>query len=129
MFLLCSHTTWTPAKSAKSSGCGIACGFWKRKAARRRLSAVRSKRPWLNENPMQLDQIRAEIERMRTQVHRQRGEIRQLQRAGISTASAEALLERMLTNINGMCVERDKLRKELAGPTKGKVLGGRSWHV
>jgi hypothetical protein len=49
-----------------------------------------------------LDQLRAEIERMRTQVHRQRGEIRQLKRAGISTASAEAFLERMLSNIDGM---------------------------
>jgi hypothetical protein len=37
---------------------------------------------WLNENAMQLDYVRSEIERMRTQVHRQRGEIRQLQRAG-----------------------------------------------
>jgi hypothetical protein len=27
-----------------------------------------------------------------------------------------------------MCAERDKLKK-LAGPIKGKVLGGRSWHV
>jgi hypothetical protein len=78
---------------------------------------------------MQLDQIRAEIERMRGQVHRQRGEIRQLQRAGIPTTSAEALLERMLSNIDGMCAERDKLKKQSAGPTKGKVLGGRSWHV
>jgi hypothetical protein len=78
---------------------------------------------------MQLDEIRAEIERMRTQVHRQRGEIRQLQRAGISTAPAEALLERMLNNIDRMCAERDKLKKRLAGPTKGRVLGGRSWHV
>jgi hypothetical protein len=78
---------------------------------------------------MQLDEIRAEIERMRTQVHRQRGEIRQLQRAGISTAPAEALLERMLTNIDRMCAERETLKKGLAGPTKGKVLGGRSWHV
>jgi hypothetical protein len=78
---------------------------------------------------MQLDHIRNEIERMRAQVHRQRGEIRQLQRAGISTASADALLERMLANIDGMCAERDKLKKQLAGPTKGKVLGGRSWHV
>ena len=77
---------------------------------------------------MQLDHLRAEIERMRTQVHRQRGEIRQLQRAGISTASAEALLERMLTNIDGMCVERDKLKKEQE-PVRGRVLGGRSWHV
>jgi hypothetical protein len=75
---------------------------------------------------MQLDQLRAEIERMRTQVHRQRGEIRQLQRAGISTASAEALLERMLSNIDEMCAERDKLKKEL-GPAKGRVLGGRRW--
>ena len=78
---------------------------------------------------MRLDQLRTEIERMRTQVHRQRGEIRQLQRAGIPTASAEALLERMLSNIDGMCAERDKLKKDQAGPTKGKVLGGRSWHV
>ena len=43
-----------------------------------------------------LDHIRGEIERMRLQVHRQRGDIRKLQQAGISTASAEALLERML---------------------------------
>jgi hypothetical protein len=75
---------------------------------------------------MQLDQLRAEIERMRTQVHRQRGEIRQLQRAGISTASAEALLERVLTNIDRMCEERDRFKKE-QGPVKGRVLGGRSW--
>ena len=39
--------------------------------------------------------------RMRMQVHRQRGEIRRLQRAGISTTSAEALLDRMLNNIDG----------------------------
>jgi hypothetical protein len=76
---------------------------------------------------MQLNELRAEIERMRTQVHRQRGEIRQLQHAGISTVSAEGLLERMLTAIDGMCAERDKLKKALAGPTKGRVLGGRSW--
>jgi hypothetical protein len=71
--------------------------------------------------------IRSEIERMRAQVHRQRGEIRQLQRAGISTASAEALLDRMLNNIDGLCAERDRLKKEQPGPTKGKVLGGRQW--
>jgi hypothetical protein len=33
----------------------------------------------------------------------------------------------MLTKIDAMCVERDKLKKELGGPTRGKVLGGRSW--
>jgi hypothetical protein len=43
-----------------------------------------------------IDFIRREIERMRKQVLRQRREIRQLQRAGMPTISAEALLDRML---------------------------------
>jgi hypothetical protein len=47
-----------------------------------------------------IDFIRCEIERVRTQVHRQRGEIRQLQRAGIPTTSAEALLDRMQNKID-----------------------------
>jgi hypothetical protein len=72
-----------------------------------------------------LEYLRAEIERMRVQVHRQRGDIRQLQRAGIPTASAEALLERMFANIDAMCLERDKLKKEQ--PAQRRVLGGRSW--
>ena len=72
-----------------------------------------------------IDHIRAEIERMRIQIHRQRREIRQLQRAGIPTTSAEALLERMLNNIDGLCAERDRLKKEQPNPSKGKVLGGR----
>jgi len=75
---------------------------------------------------MQLDYVRQEIERMRNRVHRQRGEMRQLQRAGISAASAEALLERMLNKIDELCAERDRLKKE-EGPVKGSVLGGRSW--
>jgi hypothetical protein len=74
-----------------------------------------------------IQHIRCEIEHMRTQVHKQRGEIRQLQRAGLSTASADALLDRMLDKIDALCVERDRLKKELPGPVKGKVLGGRSW--
>ena len=75
---------------------------------------------------MQLDQIRTEVERMCTQVQRQRGEIRQLQRAGISTTSAGALLERMLNSIDLLCAERDRLKKEQA-PVESSVLGGRSW--
>ncbi len=74
-----------------------------------------------------IDHIRAEIERMRIQIHRQRREIRQLQRAGILTTSAEALLDRMLNNIDGLCAERDRLKKEQPGPVKRKVLGGRRW--
>jgi hypothetical protein len=74
-----------------------------------------------------LDYLRNEIERMRVQVHRQRGEIRQLQRAGISTGLAEALLDRMLNKIDEMCTERDQLKKEQPNPMKGKVLGSRRW--
>ena len=76
---------------------------------------------------MQLDSLRSAIERMRVQVHRQRGEIRQLQRAGIPTASAEALVERMLNKIDELCAARDRLKKEQPNPMKGKVLGGRQW--
>jgi hypothetical protein len=72
-----------------------------------------------------ISNIRREIERMRSQVHRQRGEIRQLQRAGISTASAEELLDRMLNKIDDLCAERDRVKRE-QGSMKG-VLGGRSW--
>lgn len=72
-----------------------------------------------------IDFIRGEIELMRVQVGRQRREILQLQRAGISTASAEALLQRMLDKIDGLCAQRDRLKK--AVPTQRKVLGGRKW--
>jgi hypothetical protein len=75
---------------------------------------------------MQLDTIRGEIEQMRTQVQRRRGEIRQLQQAGISTTSADALLERMLNKIDELCGERDRLKKEQT-PALRRVLGGRSW--
>jgi phage shock protein A len=42
--------------------------------------------------------------------------VRQLQRAGIPTASAEALLERMLNKIDEMCAERDRLKKDQPTP-------------
>jgi hypothetical protein len=76
---------------------------------------------------VQLDHIRTEIERMRSQVARQRREILTLQRAGINSLPAEALLARMLANIDNLCAERDRLRKEAAGVTHGKALGGRKW--
>ena len=71
--------------------------------------------------------IRAEIDRMRVQVGRQRKEILQLQRANIGTASAEALLSRMQAKIDDLCAQRDALKKDEPGPVKGKVLGGRTW--
>ena len=74
-----------------------------------------------------LEFIRSEIEHMRLQVGRQRKEILQLQRAGISTAAAELLLARMHTKIDGLCAERERLKKEDGCEIKGRVLGGRSW--
>ena len=72
-----------------------------------------------------LDFIRTEIDRMRIQVGRQRKEILQLQKANITTGSAEALLQRMLEKIDGLCAERDGMKIKLAKPRK--VLGGRKW--
>jgi hypothetical protein len=71
--------------------------------------------------------VRDEIQRMRTQVQRQRSEIRQLQRAGIPTASAELLLQRMLDKVETLCAERDKLKGALPKPSKGKISSGLSW--
>ena len=76
---------------------------------------------------MGLDHVRSEIEHMRVQLGRQRREILQLQRAGISTAAAELLLARMHAKIDDLCAERERLKKEESGATKGRVLGGRSW--
>jgi DNA-binding transcriptional LysR family regulator len=69
---------------------------------------------------MQLDFIRREIERMRAQVHRQRGEIRQLQRAGISTAAAEALLERMFDKIDDLAPSETSSKKINLGQPEAK---------
>ena len=74
-----------------------------------------------------IDFIRGEIERMRAQVGRQRREILLLQRAGIATASAEALLGRMQAKIEGLCAQRDELKRAQPGPVKGRGLGGRRW--
>jgi hypothetical protein len=75
---------------------------------------------------MGLDHVRSEIEHMRDRVGRQRREILQLQRAGVSTASAELMLQSMLVKIDDLYDERDRLKEE-GGPTKGRVFGGRSW--
>jgi hypothetical protein len=58
---------------------------------------------------MDLSFIRGEIDQMRRQIVRQRKEIQDLQRAGISTTSAEGLLGRMQTKVDGLCAERDRL--------------------
>ena len=74
---------------------------------------------------MDLEGARRDIEHMRVQVGRQRKEMLQLQRAGVSTAAAEALLQRMLNKIDELCLARDRLKAEL--PVPRRMLGGRKW--
>jgi len=68
--------------------------------------------------------VRGEIQRTRLQVLRQRKEVMQLQRAGLPTTSAEALLDRMLNKIDDLCAERDRLKREQQRPRR-KL--GRHW--
>jgi hypothetical protein len=56
--------------------------------------------------------IRAENERTRLQVLRHRYCVMQLQRDGISSTSAEALLRRLLNKIDDLIDERDRLKRE-----------------
>jgi hypothetical protein len=70
---------------------------------------------------MDLDGIRSEIEHMRRQILRQRREIQSLQRAGINTAAADALLHRMQNKVDALCQERGRLLGEIrltSGPRK-----------
>jgi hypothetical protein len=61
---------------------------------------------------MELSFIRNEIELRRRKILRQRKEIQALQRAGISTRSAEELLARMLSKVDYLCIERDRQVRE-----------------
>jgi hypothetical protein len=58
---------------------------------------------------MDLAFIREDIEQRRRQIARQRKEILNLQRAGISTKPAEELLARMLAKVDELAAERDRL--------------------
>ena len=75
---------------------------------------------------MDLEALRADIEYRRRQIIRQRGDIRSLQRAGISTTSAEELLARMLAKVDELCAERDRLVGEQRRkyPGTNKVING-----
>jgi hypothetical protein len=71
---------------------------------------------------MELTAIRTEIEHMRRQILRQQREIRDLQRAGVSTGSAEELLTRMQSKVDELCTERDRQlgeqRRKYTGTSK-----------
>jgi hypothetical protein len=60
---------------------------------------------------VKLDWVRNEITRLRRQIIAQEREVRMLQRAGASTASAELLLSRMRAKVDDLRRERDTLRR------------------
>ena len=66
--------------------------------------------------------IKGEIDRMRNRINRQRREILLLRHAGISTTSAEALLDEMRNEVDGLCTERKRLTRE-----QFRVLEARLW--
>ena len=74
---------------------------------------------------MGLDHVRSEIQLMRAEVAKQRREVLQLQRAGLTSAAAEALLQRMLDKIDTLSAERDRLKLEQAGSDTAGAPGGR----
>ena len=76
---------------------------------------------------LDIETIKGELYRYRRQVQRQRNEIVALQRAGVSTASAETLLQRMLVKMDSLRDERDRLQADQTGSARAKVLGGRRW--
>jgi hypothetical protein len=75
---------------------------------------------------MELPYIRAEIETRRRQILRQRKEIQALQRAGISTRSAEELLARMQAKVDELYLERDRQAGEqrVKYPGTNKIIEG-----
>jgi hypothetical protein len=70
---------------------------------------------------MGLDRIKAEIARMRVQIKRQQRDILDLQKAGIPTKLAEALLERMFNTVDQLIGERNHFSAE-ALVTVGPIL-------
>jgi hypothetical protein len=73
-----------------------------------------------------LDHLPSKLAFMRVQVSRQRKEVLQLQRTGIPTTSAEALPQRMLDKIDGLCAERDRLKAEYPS-RRAKCWEARNW--
>jgi len=72
-----------------------------------------------------LNFIRAEIELLRRQIVRHRKEIQDLQRAGIAAKSADELLVRMQTKVDGLCEERDRVGDQRRKyPGTDKVING-----
>lgn len=72
---------------------------------------------------MDINDIRKDISYRRHMIGRQQKEILDLQRLGIPTTGAEALLVRMQAKVDDLCEERDRLKglkdkKTYPGTTK-----------
>jgi hypothetical protein len=74
-----------------------------------------------------LASVRAEIDRARKLVDRQRRDILALRRGGISMADAKVVLSLQLARLDGLIDERNCLTAARPSPTQRKVLGGRKW--
>jgi hypothetical protein len=74
-----------------------------------------------------LASVRAEIDRARKLVDRQRRDILALRRAGISMADAQLVLARQLARLDDLIRERNRLMATQPSPMQGRVLGGRKW--
>jgi hypothetical protein len=74
-----------------------------------------------------LASVRAEIDRARKLVDRQRRDILTLQRSGIATADAEIVLAHQLARLDGLIGERNRLSAARPSRMQGRVLGGRKW--
>ena len=74
-----------------------------------------------------LASVRAEIDRARKLVDRQRRDIIALRRAGISMADAELVLARQLARLDGLIGDRNRLMATQPSSMQGRVLGGRKW--
>ena len=75
----------------------------------------------------ELASVRAEIDRARKLVDRQRRDILALRRADIARADAEPVLSRQLARLDGLIGERNRLMAAQPSRMVGKVLGGRNW--
>lgn len=74
---------------------------------------------------MELDRVNCEIKRMRVQLRRQQRDILDLQRAGVSTASAVALLERMQDKVDALIGERNRMTCEARVADQLKYASGK----
>lgn len=61
---------------------------------------------------MDLEQTRSEIAQLRDRIRRKQADLVQLQRAGIRTDDAEAVLHRMQDRLDKLCADRDRLAGE-----------------